>query len=137
MRSVSSLPSSSALQPSVGLRIFKQMSPTTSIPGIRQSIFQSSFLRLPVPCQSILISIDRVLVALQGLSTIFFLGNSFSSIRSTSQSYLLTPWSQWRTGGRVEHPTPKFRSFAKAEPNSQFHGIYIRNNLIRIWGSFI
>jgi hypothetical protein len=27
---------------------------------------------------------------------------------------------------------PKFRSFDKAEPNSQFRGIYIRNNLIRI-----
>jgi hypothetical protein len=36
---------------------------------------------------------------------------------------------QWRTGGiwRVQPPSPsKFRSFAKAEPNSQFHGIYIR-----------
>jgi hypothetical protein len=27
---------------------------------------------------------------------------------------------------------PKFRSFEKAWPNSQFHGIYICNNLIRI-----
>jgi hypothetical protein len=34
-------------------------------------------------------------------------------------------------------PLPKFRSFAKAEPNSQFRGIYLRNNLIRIWVSFI
>jgi hypothetical protein len=32
---------------------------------------------------------------------------------------------------------PKFRSFAKFEPNSQFRGIYIRNNVIRIWVSFI
>jgi hypothetical protein len=40
-------------------------------------------------------------------------------------------------GGRSSNPTPIFRSFAKAEPNSQFHGIYIRNNLIRIWVSFI
>jgi type II secretory pathway component PulC len=31
--------------------------------------------------------------------------------------------------------SPKFRSFAKAKPNSQFRGIYIRNNLIRIRGS--
>jgi hypothetical protein len=29
-------------------------------------------------------------------------------------------------------PPPKFRSFDKAKPNSQFHGKYIRNNLIRI-----
>jgi hypothetical protein len=36
----------------------------------------------------------------------------------------------------TSHP-PKFRSFAKAEPNSQFREIYIRNNLIRIWVSFI
>jgi hypothetical protein len=38
----------------------------------------------------------------------------------------------WRTGGGLN--TPKFRSFAKAEPNSQFRGIY---NVIRIWISFI
>jgi hypothetical protein len=34
-------------------------------------------------------------------------------------------------------PPPKFRSFAKAEPNSQFRGIYIHKNVIRIWASFI
>jgi hypothetical protein len=48
--------------------------------------------------------------------------------------------NQWRTEGGiwgVNPPPSKFRSFAKAEPNSQFRGIYIRNNLIRIWGSFI
>jgi hypothetical protein len=33
--------------------------------------------------------------------------------------------------------TPKFGSFDKAEPNSQFRGIYIRNNLIRIRVSLI
>jgi hypothetical protein len=32
---------------------------------------------------------------------------------------------------------PKFRSFAKAEPNSQFHGICIHNNLISIRISLI
>jgi hypothetical protein len=32
---------------------------------------------------------------------------------------------------------PKFWSFGKAEPNSQFCGKYIRNNLIRIWVSLI
>jgi hypothetical protein len=31
----------------------------------------------------------------------------------------------------------KFRSFDKAEPNSQFRGIYIHNNAIIIWISFI
>jgi hypothetical protein len=40
----------------------------------------------------------------------------------------------YRGGG---FPPTKFRSFAKAEPNSQFRGIYIRNNLIRIWVLFI
>jgi hypothetical protein len=47
---------------------------------------------------------------------------------------------QWRTegvGGLGGSNPPKFRSFAKAEPNSQFRGIYIRNNLIRIWVSII
>jgi hypothetical protein len=39
---------------------------------------------------------------------------------------------QWRTEGvwGVKPPPPP--SFAKAEPNSQFRGKYIRNNLIRI-----
>ena len=50
--------------------------------------------------------------------------------------------SQWRTGGvgvgwgGVQTP-PKFRSFDKAEPNSQFRGKYIRNNLTRIRLSLI
>jgi hypothetical protein len=42
---------------------------------------------------------------------------------------------QWRTegGSGVQPPSPpKFRSFDKAEPNSQFLGKYIRYNLIRI-----
>jgi hypothetical protein len=41
-------------------------------------------------------------------------------------------------GGSTLPPptTPKFRSFEKAEPNSQFCGIYILNNLIRIWVAF-
>jgi hypothetical protein len=34
-------------------------------------------------------------------------------------------------------PTPKFRSFDKAESNSQFRGKHIRNNLIRIRISLI
>jgi hypothetical protein len=44
---------------------------------------------------------------------------------------------EWRTEGggvwRVQTPSPpKFRSFDKAEPNSQFRGKRIHNNLIRI-----
>jgi hypothetical protein len=47
---------------------------------------------------------------------------------------------QWCTeGGRVptRPPSPKLRSFDKAEPNSQVRGKYIRNNLIRIRVSII
>jgi hypothetical protein len=49
---------------------------------------------------------------------------------------------QWRTAGGVwglnpPPPPPKFRSFDKAEPNSQFRGKYIRNNQIRIRVSLI
>jgi hypothetical protein len=42
------------------------------------------------------------------------------------------PGVQWRTegGGGVNPLTRKFRSFDKAEPNSQFRGKYIRKNLI-------
>ena len=44
--------------------------------------------------------------------------------------------SQWRPEGGgvwgVQTPPPKFRSFDKAEPNFQFRGKYIRNNLTRI-----
>jgi hypothetical protein len=34
--------------------------------------------------------------------------------------------------GSTPPPPPKFRSFDKAEQNSQFRGKYIRKNLIRI-----
>jgi hypothetical protein len=51
---------------------------------------------------------------------------------------------QWRIeGGEVwwvqnsPPPPPKFQSFDKPEPNSQFRGKYIRNNLIRIRVSLI
>jgi hypothetical protein len=39
---------------------------------------------------------------------------------------------QWRTEGGVGvfNPPPNFRSFDKAEPNSQFRGKYIRNCLV-------
>jgi hypothetical protein len=46
------------------------------------------------------------------------------------------PVAYWRGGWGWTLPS-KFRSFAKAEPNSQFRGIYILNNLIRIWVLFI
>ena len=47
---------------------------------------------------------------------------------------------QWRTEGGVwgvQTPPPKFRSFDKDEPNSQFRGKYIHNNLTRIRLSLI
>jgi hypothetical protein len=59
---------------------------------------------------------------------------------------LFTPLqcTQWCTKGRegggglwCSNPPPKFRSFDKAEPNFQFRGKYIHNNLIRIWVSLI
>jgi hypothetical protein len=42
-----------------------------------------------------------------------------------------------KAGLWIQNPHQKFRSFAKAEPNSRFRGIYIRNNLIRIRASYI
>jgi hypothetical protein len=43
----------------------------------------------------------------------------------------------YRGGGGVKLPPPKFLSFDKAEPNSQFRGKHIRNNLISIRVSLI
>jgi hypothetical protein len=37
-----------------------------------------------------------------------------------------------RGGLECSTPTPIFLSFDKAEPNSQFHGMYICNSLIRV-----
>jgi hypothetical protein len=47
--------------------------------------------------------------------------------------------THWRTqgGGLGGSTPPPPRSFEKAGPNSQFCGIYICNNIIRIWVSFI
>jgi hypothetical protein len=42
-----------------------------------------------------------------------------------------------RGGGGLGVQPPIFRYCDNAEPNSQFRGIYIRNNLIRIRGSLI
>jgi hypothetical protein len=55
-----------------------------------------------------------------------------SSIRSTQ-------WRTWEGEGvrGFKPPSPKFRNFYKAETISQFHGIYIHNNIIRIQVSFI
>jgi hypothetical protein len=38
------------------------------------------------------------------------------------------PKRGWGLEGSNPPPSPKFRSFDKAKPNSQFHGRYIRNN---------
>ena len=40
-------------------------------------------------------------------------------------------------GGVLKPPSPKFRSFDKAEPNSQFRGKYSLNNVTRIQLSLI
>jgi hypothetical protein len=57
-----------------------------------------------------------------------------------SQVPATCPYSQWRTEGGwgVVTPIQKFRSFDKAEPNFQFRGKHIRNNLIRtrVWLTF-
>ena len=40
-------------------------------------------------------------------------------------------------GGGLNTPPPKFRSFDKVQPNSQFRGKYIRNNLTRVRLSWV
>jgi hypothetical protein len=54
--------------------------------------------------------------------------------------YIYGVLNQWRTEGGLgggSTPSPKFRSFDKAELNVQFRGKYIHNNLIRIQVSLI
>jgi hypothetical protein len=51
--------------------------------------------------------------------------------------FAVSHW-QWRTeGGLGVSSYPKFRNFAKGEPNSLFRGIYIHNNKFRLPVSFI
>jgi hypothetical protein len=51
-------------------------------------------------------------------------------IRTLSLSYISISGAGGG-GGWVLQTPPKFRSFDKAEPNSQFRGKYIRNNPIK------
>ena len=58
-------------------------------PGHLPANFQNPVsLHLPQTCQSILISVGHVLVDVQGFVHIIFLGNSFSSIRTTWPAHL-------------------------------------------------
>jgi hypothetical protein len=52
-------------------------------------------------------------------------------VYSTSGHFPTLPWTSGvPRGGGFKPPLPKFRSFGKAEPNSQFRGKYIRNCLV-------
>ena len=64
---------------------------------------------------------------------------SASLLRCTYNVCLVLFVSGVPRGGGLgcSNPPPKFRSFDKAEPNSQFHGKYIPNNLTRIRLSLI
>jgi hypothetical protein len=66
----------------------------------------------------------------------FFYSSSLQLAVQIRQQIMAGAYRKGGLGGS-NPPFPKFRSFAKTEPDSQFHGIYIRNNLIRIWVSFI
>ena len=62
---------------------------TNLYPGHLPANFQNPVsLRLPVPCQSFLISVGQVLVDFQGFVHNIFLGNSFSSIHTTWPAHL-------------------------------------------------
>jgi hypothetical protein len=66
------------------------------------------------------------------------MGYSTNVVATAATSTIYREWKricQWRTGEGgvcVQTLPAKFRCFDKAEPTSQFHGKYIRNNLIRI-----
>jgi hypothetical protein len=86
------------------------------------SIVRSSWCRCPGNLIVVLLSSPNYL----GVA-MFCSGESNSEITARSLAY---------PGGGVQNP-PKFRSFENAGPNSQFCGIYIYNNLIRIRVSLI
>ena len=69
------------------------------------------------------------------------LGHSFLMLTADggewSASFYFRAVAYRGRGFGVFKPPPKFLSFDKAEPNSQFRGKYIRNNLTRIRLSLI
>jgi hypothetical protein len=73
----------------------------------------------------------RMLMLQQILSTVegYGLDVAGSAERPEMVSVSGVPRGVW---GGFNPPPPHFRSVDKAEPNSQSHGKYIRNNLIRI-----
>jgi hypothetical protein len=63
---------------------------------------------------------------------LYYVGRGYTKLQ-TQKLVTYHYRNQWRTErGSDAPPLPKFRSFDKAEPNSQFRGKHIRNNLIRI-----
>jgi hypothetical protein len=60
-----------------------------------------------------------------------------TKIEEIQQNFMVTATGVPRGGVWGVQTPPKFLSFEKAGPNSQFRGIYICNNLIRIWVSLI
>ena len=65
------------------------------------------------------------------------LSGMFAGFESTLKKVIIATSGVPSGGGSTPHPPPKFRSFDKAEPNFQFCGKYIRNNLTRIRLSLI
>jgi hypothetical protein len=79
------------------------------------------------------------IVTQMALAPLFCLSSIASFLAATTRISRASA-DQWRAeGGGLGclTPPPKFRSFDKAEPNSQVHGKCIRKNLIRIRVSLI
>jgi hypothetical protein len=78
-------------------------------------------------------------LSLEGCSTTNTASFNFSlpTVLSLSILHCTVAYRGGVWGVQPHPPPPKFWSFDNAEPNFQFRGKYIRNNLIRIWVSLI
>jgi hypothetical protein len=66
-----------------------------------------------------------------------YLSNIIVSENCILRSFSSSGLNQWRTEGGFAPHSPKFLSFDKAEPNSQFRGKFDHNNLVKIQVSLI
>jgi hypothetical protein len=104
-----------------------------TLPEVAATPNSSSNLMFKFKCgHSVVCAINTVRLAPSNTTRVSFIG----MLKCFYNSNMFQPVAYREKGSLgVQHPPPKFRSFDKAEPNSQFRGKYTLNNLVRIRGS--